>query len=128
MSAGPLTLDLLPGRFAVCRLDPEAPDPTRILFSGPFASVTHTADELSIVCAESQAPPGARCEPGWRCLRVRGPLPFSAVGILASLTAPLAATGVSLFAVSTFDTDYLLVQESDLDRALTALRAAGHEV
>jgi hypothetical protein len=127
VSAGPLTLDLLPGRFAVCRVDPEAPVPAGAL-AGPFASVTRTADELSIVCPEPQMPAGARCEAGWRCLKVRGPLPFSAVGILASLTAPLAAAGVSLFALSTFDTDYLLVQESDLERALAALRAAGHAI
>ena len=127
MADAQLTLDLLPGRFAVCRLDPEAPLPEGTL-AAPFASATRTADELSIVCPEPRVPAGARCEPGWRCLRVRGPLPFSAVGILASLTAPLAAGGVSLFALSTFDTDYLLIQESDLDRALAALRAAGHVI
>ncbi len=81
-----------------------------------------------MVCAREAVPAGVRCEGGFRCLRVAGTLDFALVGVLAALLAPLAAAGVSAFAVSTFDTDYLLVREADLGRAADALRAAGHRV
>ena len=122
-----LHLKVLPWVLAVCRLDADAPLPDWAL-ADTFLSITRTSDELSIVCLEEAVPPEIRCENGWKCLRVEGPLEFSEVGILASLTAVLAAAGVSLFAVSTFDTDYLLVGGSDLERAVTALRQAGHRV
>ena len=86
--------------------------------------MTRTADELSVVCDEEQAPEGGRCETGWRCIAVQGPLPFWATGILASLAGPLAEARISIFALSTFDTDFVLVQESDLARALWPLLAA----
>lgn len=122
-----LRLALLPGRYAVCRLGPASALPTGLPAAG-FVSITRTPEELSVVCAEELSPPEARCERGWRCLGVRGPLPFSATGILSSLASPLADAGIPIFAVSTFDTDYLLVRDADLDRATHALRAAGHEV
>lgn len=81
-----------------------------------------------MVCPEEAAPAGARVEPGWRCLAVLGPLPFWATGILAALAGPLAAAEISVFAVATFDTDFVLVQESRLEAALEALRRAGHAV
>ncbi|MHB8767384.1 MAG: ACT domain-containing protein [Deferrisomatales bacterium] len=121
-----LRLGRVAGRYAVCRLDPAAPLPPA---AGPgLWSATRTADELSVVCREDRVPPGARAEPGWACLAVAGPLPFALTGVLAALAAPLARAGVSLFALSTFDTDYLLVKEADLPRAAAALTAAGHEV
>ena len=123
----PLHLAILPWVLAVCRLDADSslPDwaPT-----DTFLSITRTSDELSVVCLQEVVPPEVRCKKGWRCLRVEGPLEFSEVGILASLTAVLAATDVSLFAISTFDTDYLLVGGGDLERAVNALRGAGHRV
>ncbi len=122
-----LRLTVLPGRFAVCRLEPSSPlSPT--ITAASWVSVTRTADELSVVCAEDDVPAGARCERGWRRVEVDGPLPFTATGIMASLAAPLADADVSLFAVSTFDTDYLLVKDAQLERAAEALEAAGHEV
>src|SRR4051794_36689059 len=96
-----LTLLAVPGRFAVCRLPAEAAFPAWA--TGPFVALTRTAEELSVVCAEEAVPTGVRAEAGWRCLRVAGTQPFTAVGVLASLTGPLAAARVSLFAVSTFD-------------------------
>jgi hypothetical protein len=122
-----LRLRIVPDLFAVCRLGPDDAVPPG-LTAGPLLSVTRTADELSIVCAEGLVPQGARCERGWRCLAVEGPLPFSATGILASLAGPLAEANVSIFAVSTFDTDYLLVPGQQMALALAALEAAGHEV
>lgn len=111
----------------MCRLDAHAPVPAGGS-NATFWSVTRTAAELSVVCDEKQAPEGARCETGWRCIAVEGPLPFWATGILASLAGPLAEARISIFALSTFDTDFVLVQESDLARALVTLRSAGHEM
>src|SRR5947207_2330262 len=107
------TLLLLPDTFAICRLDAAGPIP-EWAFSGDFISITRSGDELSIVCYEGAVPAGVRCEKGWRCLRVAGTLDFSLVGVLVSLTVPLAEVGVSVFAISTFDTDYLLIRETDL--------------
>lgn len=122
-----LRLEVLPWALAVCRLNADSPLPDWVP-AGTFVSITRTSDELSVVCLEEAVPPEVRCEKGWRCLRVEGPLEFSEVGILASLTAVLAAAGVSLFAVSTFDTDYLLVGDRDLEPSVTALHGAGHRV
>lgn len=122
----PLTLALLPELFAVCRLQPQAPLPDWV--AGPFFSVTRTADELSIVCLQALLPAEVQAERNWRCLKVLGPLDFSLVGILASLSAALAEARISLFALSTFDTDYLLVKSAALQPALLALQRAGHSV
>jgi hypothetical protein len=120
-------LRLHPGRFAVCRLEPGGEWPSWVR-EGDFVSVTCTRDELSVVAPEENVPPGDPSNGGWRLLEVEGPLAFTEVGILASLAAPLAAAGVSLFAISTHDTDYLLVQEGGVPEAVAALRGAGHEV
>ena len=125
MSSPPLTLVLLPETFAVCRLPANAPLPAWAL-AGPFCAITRTAEELSIVCVEEHAPANVLCQPGWRCLQVAGPLDFALTGVLASLAQPLAAAGVSIFAISTYDTDYLLVPDEALDASLAALRSAGH--
>lgn len=120
-------LTTVPGRYAVCRLPAGAAAPA-ITDSASFLSITATADEVSIVCEERSVPGGARSEPGWSLLRVDGPIPFSAVGIVAALTAPIAAAGIGVFVISTFDTDYLLVKTADLDTAADALQRAGHPV
>ena len=122
-----LTLSIMPETFAICHLDDGAAIP-RWALRGSFVSVTRAADELSIVCPLGDVPKGVQCSRGWRCLRVEGPLDLSLTGVLASLTVPLARARISVFAVSTFDTDYLLVQEKDLKEALVALSAAGHDV
>jgi hypothetical protein len=93
-----------------------------------FVSITSTPEEISLVTPAGQAPAGAKVDEGWRLLTVRGPLEFTLTGIMASLAGSLAAAGVPLFAVSTFDTDHILVKQSDVDRAVQALREAGHEV
>jgi chitin disaccharide deacetylase len=120
-------LTLVPERYAVCRLPPDHPWPDLPRDDG-FVSVTRTARELSVVCLERHAPPGGRLEVGWRLLEVEGPLDLAAVGVMAELAAPLARAGVSLFALSTFDTDYLLVRDADVLRAGAALCAAGHTI
>ncbi len=122
-----LTLTLAPERFAVCRLPPNAPIPPLPLHCS-LVAVTITPEECSLVLPEEAAPEGATVEAGWRALRVAGVLDFNLTGVLASLVTPLAQANVSIFAVSTYDTDYLLVGGSSLDAALAALRAAGHTV
>jgi hypothetical protein len=122
-----LRLEVVPGAYAVCRLGPADPFPGWAA-SGLFVSVTRTDAELSVVCPEGAVPAGVRAEPGWRCLRVVGPLGFGMTGVLASLAGPLASSGVSIFVVSTYDTDYLMVQERDLERGKDALERAGHAV
>ncbi|HSN75961.1 MAG TPA: ACT domain-containing protein [Anaerolineae bacterium] len=125
MSPSSLTLSLLPDTFAVCRLPAGAALPAWAT-AGDFYTITRTAHELSIVCAQERVPAGVICQPGWRCLQVAGPLDFALTGVLASLVQPLAAAGISIFAISTFDTDYLLIQDGALDAAQAALRASGH--
>jgi len=122
-----LTLLVVDGTLAVCRLDSDAPMPPWAT-AGDLFSITRTADELSVVCRQDAVPDGINCERGWRCLRVAGTIPFSVVGVLASLTAPLADAGISVFALSTFDTDYLLVKAKDLERAVDVLRRRGHTI
>ena len=125
MLSPPLTLFLLPDTFAVCRLAADAALPDWAV-AGPFYAVTRTGEELSLVCPQQHVPLGVTCQPGWRCLQVAGPLDFALTGVLASLAQPLAAAGVSIFAISTYDTDYLLIQQEAVDAARAALHNAGH--
>jgi hypothetical protein len=121
-----VTLDVLTGSYAICRLEPVAPLPAWV--GGAFASITRTPHELSIVCASDDVPADVPAQRGYRALIVRGPLDFSLVGIVAALSGALAAAAISVFVVSTYDTDYLFVRATDLDRAVAALRAAGHTI
>jgi hypothetical protein len=120
-----LTLSLLSDTFAICRLEPDADIPSWAL-AGDFYSITRTVEELSLVCLQEVVPEGTRAEKGYRCLKVGGPLDFSLTGIMSSLTIPLAQAGISVLAISTFDTDYLLVKEAQVDRAVQKLSQAGH--
>jgi hypothetical protein len=122
-----LKLTLLEDAIAVCRLEPEAVVPAWA-WTGEPASVTRTREELSIVCRAEAVPEGVRRETGWRCLKVSGPLDFGLTGILASLAAPLAGAKISIFAISTFDTDYVMVKTEHLARTMEVLRAAGHRI
>jgi uncharacterized protein len=120
-------LSVLPGSFAMVRLPPDAPLPPWAIV-GDFFSITRTSHELSIVCGAGQVPSGIAAEAKWRALKVAGPFALSEIGVLSALTAPLAEAKVSLFAISTFDTDYLLVSEKQLPAAIAALKGAGHRV
>ncbi|MFC9252807.1 ACT domain-containing protein [Amycolatopsis thailandensis] len=125
-----LAIDVRPGEYAVARLAPDAPVPANLLDPGEpvLISVTRTPEELSVICPAGLAPAGATVEDGWRLLSVRGPLAFTLTGIIAALSSELAAAGVALFSLSTFDTDHVLVRGSELERAVKALRESGHEV
>lgn len=127
MTAQALTLSVLPGRLAISRLAPGTEVPAWAI-RGSFFCVTGTAGELSIVCAEDQVPAGVTSVGDWSALRLEGTFDFGATGILSSLAAPLAKAGISIFAVSTYDTDYLLVRQGQLDQAVAVLAARGHQV
>jgi hypothetical protein len=124
----PLHLYLLPGRFAVCRLEPHDAIPAWVPPAGALVVVARTDQELSIVCDATVVPESVRAERDLRALVVRGPLPFDAVGIMAGLSGALASANIALFAVSTFDTDYILVREARVEDACAALLERGHAV
>jgi hypothetical protein len=116
-------LRLLDGELAILRLPPEATTPSWLNLSPrPLVSVTRTPNELSIVCPSADVPHGVRCEAGWRAFTVEGKLEFSAIGVLAAILNPLAAAGISILSISTFDTDYVLVRSTVLEEAKAALR------
>jgi uncharacterized protein len=119
-----LILKPIPGSLAVCRLPPGTPLPAWFRPSG-FASVAWTDDELSITCEESQVPIEVRCERDWRCLMLQGPFAFDLTGVLLQVLQPLAAANIGIFAVSTFDTDYVLVKGASFEQAKQVLRESG---
>lgn len=123
----PLELSLQPQHLAISRLASNAPIPTWATH-GSFFSVTRTSDELSIVAEESLTPAGLQSQPGWRALKVHGPFAFTEIGVISALAAPLAEAKISLFVVSTFDTDYLLLASVDLAAAISTLEQAGHTI
>jgi uncharacterized protein len=122
-----LKFSIFPGEFAVSRLGPREQVP-RWADASPFASITRTAEELSILSLASGVPPDVKSERGWTCLKLLGPFPFQETGILASFLDPCAKADIPIFAISTFDTDYVLVKYDDRARALKALTDASHEL
>src|SRR5260221_3271689 len=139
MNTHKLTLSILPETFAICRLDTTAPIPDWAV-TGSFLSITRTADELSIVCPQVNVPQNIReiredtdeagpvVEKNWRCFKVAGPLDFALTGIVSSLVGPLARAGITVFAISTYETDYLMVRAASLDHAVRVLALAEHEI
>ena len=120
-----LELKVMPGLFAVSRLPPDAELPAWAM-SGFFRSVSWTRDELSILCEDSLVPRDVKSERGWRAFMIEGPLDFKLTGILLKVAEPLALAGISIFAISTFDTDYVLVKDKSFAEAKRALAACGH--
>jgi hypothetical protein len=115
---------VLPGTFAICRLRASDRIPSWALeLHEGFVSITRTPDELSIVCSQEAVPPDTVVEEDWRALVLPGPIPFEMTGVLAALTVPLAEAGIPVFAISTYDTDYVLVREKNVERALHVLHA-----
>ena len=120
-----LKLFILPEEFVVWQLPPDAPVP-EINYSGIW-SVTRTDDELSVVSIVESVPEDVQYEKGWKCIGVKGQLEFELTGILAFLSTPLAQAGISVFSISTFNTDYLLVKTFQLELARTILEQAGNK-
>jgi len=123
-----MLLKVIETRLAVCRVDAGSAVPAWVEHANDFVSVTRTADELSIVCALDAVPPGVPMEGPWRAFMVQGPLVMTLIGVVAALANPLADAGISIFAISTYDTDYVLVHEPDFESAIEALHMAGHTV
>ena len=115
-----------PWELSIVRLGPEDAVPEWATRAQGFVSVTRSKAELSIVCPVQFVPDVVRSEGGWTAIMLMGPFPFDQVGVLASIVGPLAEAGVSVFAISTFDTDYVLVKTARLQAALLALERAGH--
>jgi hypothetical protein len=111
--------------YVILRLEPDAPIPDWAA-QGEFMSISRTADELSIVCPAANLPPNIRAPLRWTCLKLEGPFPFSVTGILLSFIQPLSDNAIPIFAVSTYDTDYVLIQEEFSEKALSILQQAGH--
>ena len=122
-----LKLILLKGEFAVCQLDADSGPPDWV-FNRDFYSITRTSDEISFICRQDQLPGSQPCEPGWRILEIKGPFNFNEIGVLSSLLEPLASAGISILAISTYNTDYLLVKKHHLDQAILVLQTNGHEI
>ncbi|MBM1170718.1 ACT domain-containing protein [Microvirga arabica] len=121
-----LTLSLLAEPYAVCRFPTGAP--VRLPEPGAFSLLVQAVEETTLACPLHQAPPEAETDAGWRCFRIMQNFDFNVPGILASVLEPLAKAGIGIFATSTFSTDYVLVKERDAERAMEALRIAGHRV
>jgi hypothetical protein len=113
------------GPYAIVRLAPDAAVPDWAA-RGAFTSVSRTSDDLSIVCPIENLPAGVSSPHRWICLKLEGPFPFSLTGVLLSFIEPLSSRGIPIFAISTYDTDYVLIQEEWAGAALAELQSAGH--
>jgi len=122
-----LKFRLLPGPYGIVRLDPKAVVPAWAV-RGEFTSISRTSDELSIVCLAENLPRDVDTPHHWICLKLEGPFPFSQTGVLLSFIEPLSSNGIPIFAISTYDTDYVLIQEEFWGAAFDALDEAGHEL
>lgn len=127
MAKSDLTFDVLPDTLGVCKLNSSMAIP-QWAHAGDFFSVTKTAEEFSIVCSETAVPEDVLCERGWRALKIAGILDFSLVGILSVVSTALAKAGISIFAISTYNTDYILVREKDLELTLRTLCDEGYDI
>lgn len=127
MSKIKLKLTVLNSLYGVCRLDPQTEVPSWSM-QGDFYTISRTHDELSVVCQSEWIPSTIKAERDWRIFKIEGPFTFTQIGILNAVTSVLAESGISLFAISTFDTDYILVKGKDLEDAIRALRQAKHSI
>lgn len=123
-----MRLTELPGDYAVARAGAAAPVPEGVLSGTGFVSVSRTDEELSVVAPAAAIRGMEKVEGGWACFKVAGPFAFDEVGIVAALSRTLAAAGIGIFVVSTYDTDYILVKRENARAAAQAWRADGHEV
>ena len=123
-----MNLSLTPDHLTLCQLPGDAAIPAWAANHTGFFSITRTTDELSIVCTEGLAPSDVKQETNWRAFKIEGPLDFGLTGILASVLDPLAQAKLGIFAISTYNTDYILVKADKIDAAIAALRAAGHNI
>jgi len=122
-----LKFRLLNGQYGIVRLPPDAAV-TEWATKGEFTSICRTRDELSIVCPIENLPPEVSSPHRWICLKLEGPFPFSQTGVLLSFIEPLSSKGIPIFAISTYETDYVLIQEEWAGAAVSALQQTEHEL
>lgn len=122
-----LKLKLLKDMYGVCRLNNNSKIPEWGA-KGEFSSITRTEDELSIVCLQNNIPEGIQCEKSWKVFKIEGPLDFSLIGILSAISSLMAEKGISIFAISTYDTDYILIKDKDLNKAIEVLSNDKYEI
>jgi len=122
-----LTITVHSELYAICRLEPDTEVPAWAVGKN-FFTLSRTKTELSLVCEEKEVPLETHAERNRRLLQVEGTLAFTLTGILAAITVPLAEAAISIFAVSTYDTDYVLVNDNDLENAIAVLERAGHAI
>ncbi len=115
-----LNLKLLKGKYSVCRINKDDEIP-KWIFNEEFFSITKTEDELSIVCLQDKIKDDVLCERNWKILKIEGPLDFSLIGILSKISTLMANNNISIFAISTYDTDYILIKEESIDKAIEVL-------
>ena len=120
-----ISISILPGSFAICQLSVDENIPSRPS-AAHFWSVSVTGDEVSVVLPQEYVQPGWVADLDWRCLKVGGPLDFKQTGVLASIAGPLSGSGISIFTLSTYETDYFLVKEINLDKTVKVLESSGH--
>jgi len=121
-----LNYRILPGKYAICKFAADAAVPAWSQQSAGLMSITRTAEELSIVCAEAVIPPEIKAATGWTCFQLQGPFPFTQTGVLTSFIEPLSSNSIPIFVVSTFDTDYVLTPEEFSQAAVRLLGESGH--
>lgn len=122
-----LNLKLLKDRYSVCRLNRNEEIP-KWIFQEEFFSITRTDEELSIVCLQDKIKENIKCEKDWRILKIEGPLDFSLIGILSRISTLMANNGISIFAISTYDTDYILIKEESINRAIEVLENNNYNI
>lgn len=116
-----LTLTILPEKLGICHFNKNTPIPSWATENSKFSSITRTRDELSVICPQEKIPAGVLAEKNWRAFKIEGPLGFILTGIVASLAKPLAEADISILYISTYETDYVLVEEKNLTRAVKIL-------
>lgn len=127
MTVENLTLKLLDKTYAVCSLSKNKKIPLWAI-EGDFLSITKTEDELSIVCEEKNVAEGIKYEGNWKILKIEGPLDFSLVGILAKISNLMAKNNISIFAISTYDTDYILIKLGNINKAIEVLKKDNYNI
>ncbi|MFC1633924.1 ACT domain-containing protein [Planctomycetota bacterium] len=120
-----LRLRVLPKVYAICSFDPDAAFPGWTHRSS-ILSITKTPKEITLVCEENHVPGECKKSEHWKCIKVEGRFDLDAVGVLASIAGPLAQNKISLYVISTYDTDYVLIQTKNIDKAMSCLDKFGH--
>ena len=127
MTQRQLRISLLKDKYGICSLPNTAPIPEWALKQS-LVSITRTKKELTIVCPQDVIPSQCKSDLNWRCFRLDGTFDLNQIGVISSISAPLAQNGISIYVISTYDTDYFLVQQENLEQTISALSNSGHSI